>query len=309
VAAQAGVLVVGSLNVDLVVRVGHLPRPTETVSGGTFARYGGGKGANQAVAAARFGAPVTFIGAVGDDEFGRQGLAELMAEGVGVAHCLVIAQLATGVALIVVDDAGENQIAVASGANAALDGLAVEEELGELDPAERARLATGVVLANLEVADDAIVAAGLFARQNGMRFVLNPAPARPLPAALLELGPILLPNAGEAATLSGEREPEAAAALLAAQTSAPVLVTLGAAGALVWDRGTVTRLPAPIVQVADTTGAGDALAGVLAAALADGSGLLDAARLAVQAASMSVIAPGARAGMPSRAELSAWQDT
>jgi ribokinase len=228
----------------------------------------------------------------------------LGAEGIGVAHCLVVPGLATGVALIVVDDHGENQIAVASDANAALDDLAVEEALAGLDQADLARLADGVVLTTLEVLDEAVLAAGAFARQSGMRFLLNPAPARPLPAALLELGPILLPNAGEATALSGEAEPEAAARALAGQTGAPVIVTLGAAGALVWDGGAVHRVPAPAVVAVDATGAGDTFCGVLAACLAEGLELPEAARLAVAAASMSVTAAGARGGMPRRSELS-----
>ncbi|HEY7598951.1 MAG TPA: PfkB family carbohydrate kinase, partial [Candidatus Limnocylindrales bacterium] len=210
-AARAGVLVVGSVNVDHVVRVERLPRAGETVSGGQLARFGGGKGANAAVAAARFGATVTFIGAVGDDELGRNALADLEAEGLRVAHALVVPALATGVALIVVDDAGENQIAVAPGANAALDGVAVEEELAALDVAERELLAGGVVLANLEIADEAVLAAGAFARHNGMRFVLNVAPPRPLPPALLALDPLIVANETEAAAL-----PEVLAAVSAA---------------------------------------------------------------------------------------------
>jgi ribokinase len=305
--SPAGVLVVGSLNADLVVRVDRLPAPGETVSGGEFARFGGGKGANQAVAAARFGAHVEFIGAVGDDDLGQHGMDDLRAEGVGVTHALVVPGVPTGVALIVVDDRGENQIAVASGANAALDGEAIDEELAELDVADRARLAGGVVLTNLEVSDEAVLAAALFAAQNGMRFVLNPAPARPMPASILELAPILLPNEGEAAALSDVAEPEAAARTLAAQTGAPVVVTLGARGALVWDRGAVERVPAPDVAAVDTTGAGDTLCGVLAAALAEGLTLLEAARLAVTAASMSVTVAGARGGMPRRSELEAWR--
>lgn len=305
-AAGAGVLVVGSLNVDLVVRVARLPRAGETVSGGEFARHGGGKGANQAVAAARFGAHVVFAGAVGEDGLGHDSLAELSAEGIDVSRSLVVPGLPTGVALIVVEQGGENQIAVAPGANAALDGVAVEETLAGLDEADIERLRGGVVLANLEISDEAILAAALFGRQHGMRLVLNPAPARPLAAALVELAPLLVPNEGEAAALAGVTGAQAAAEALAAQSGAPVIVTLGAAGALLLDDGEVARVAAPRVAAVDTTGAGDTFCGVLAAALAAGTALPEAAALAARAAAMSVTVAGAREGMPRREQLEGW---
>jgi ribokinase len=292
------VVVVGSVNADLVVSVPTLPGPGETVTGGTFARHGGGKGANQAVAAARLGAAVTFVGAVGDDDLGAAALRELSAEGVDVAAVARLDGVPTGVALIAVDRAGENAIAVASGANAELDGERVAAALhGRLDGRP------GVVLLGHEVPDAAVLAGVAAARAAGWTPILNPAPARALPDALLAHAPLLTPNATEACALSAADDPEAAALELARRTGAPVLVTLGASGALLVRDGRRERIPAPRVDVVDTTGAGDALNGALAAELAAGADLREAASTAVAAASLSTRRPGARGGMPRRDEL------
>jgi ribokinase len=292
------VVVVGSINVDLVVAVPRLPAAGETVTGGTFAHHGGGKGANQAVAAARLGADVTLVGAVGDDEMGTAAVAELAAEGIDVS---AIARLsaATGVALIAVDAEGENQIAVASGANAALDAATVTAEL-----APRLDSPRGVVLLNHEIPEEAILAACASAAAAGWQIVLNPAPAREIPAAVLDARPLLTPNASEAAQLTGQSRPEAAAQALARRTGAAVLVTLGARGALLVEPGRdPLGLPAPQVAVKDTTGAGDTVNGALAAELAAGRELADAARFALAAAALSTRAAGARGGMPLREEV------
>jgi ribokinase len=289
VAQRGTVLVVGSINADLVVTLERLPEPGETVTGGRFARHGGGKGANQAVAAARAGARVRFVGAVGDDDLGAAAVAELEAEGVDARAVERLAGEPTGVALIAVDLEGRNQIAVASGANARVDGELVAAALGA-----RGLAADDVCLLGFEVPDAAVVAAARVAADAGARVVLNPAPARELPGALLGLGVVLTPNALEAAAISGERDPERAARALAARTGAPVLVTLGADGALLAGGERPVALPAPRVDVLDTTGAGDALNGVLAAGLAGGLDLESAARRAVEAASASVRVAGAR---------------
>jgi ribokinase len=279
------VVVVGSINADLVVAVDRLPAAGETVTGGTFARHGGGKGANQAVAAARLGAEVAMVGAVGDDDLGAQALAELEAEGVDVSCVARLAGETTGVAAIVVDAAGENQIAVASGANARLAAEHVPDGLFAGPP--------GVVLLGHEVGDAALVAAA--AAAEGWTLVLNPAPAR----AIAVRGAIVTPNASEAEHLTGEPDPRAAARALRARTGAPVLVTLGARGALLDGE----EIPAPSVRPVDTTGAGDTVNGALAAELARGADLADAARFAVAAAALSTRAPGARGGMPRRDEV------
>ncbi len=280
------VVVVGSINADLVVTVASLPRAGATVTGGTFARWGGGKGANQAVAAARLGAAVSLLGAVGDDDLGAEALAQLEAEGVDVSLVARLGGVATGVAAIVVDERGENQIAVASGANALVDASSL------------ALTGSGVVLLSHEVPPAAVEAGLAAARAAGWTAILNPAPARELPAD--PGGVLLTPNADEARALAGEEDVEAAARALARRTGAPVLVTLGAQGALLVDGDQVDRLPATPFEVVDTTGAGDTVNGALAAELAAGRPLGDAARFALAAATLSTGAAGARAGMPRR---------
>ena len=287
-------IVVGSINTDLVVVGERLPGPGETVSGGRFSQHGGGKGANAAVAAARLGAAVTMVGAVGRDPFGDEALELLEREGIdcgGVTRTGV----PTGVALINVDAAGENQIAVAAGANAQVEPDAVERAVRAAGP--------GVLLTNHEIPPAARLAA---ARATGGPVVLNPAPAGVIADELLALGPILTPNAGEAAELTGEQDPEAAARALAARTGAPVLVTLGPRGALCARKVSDTFLaPAPQVTPVDTTGAGDAFNGALAVALAEGRELRDGVVFAVAVAALSTRAEGAREGMPRRDEVDA----
>jgi len=288
------VIVVGSINTDLVVVGERLPAAGETVSGGRFSQHGGGKGANAAVAAARLGAHVSMVGAVGRDPFGDEALELLRSEGVDTGW-VARADAPTGVALITVDAAGENQIAVASGANAEVGAEAVERALRAACP--------GVVLTNHEIPLEARLAA---ARAASGPVVLNPAPAREIPDELNALGPILTPNAGEAAELTGEHDPEAAARALAERTGAPALVTLGPQGALCASNGSDTFLaPAPRVTPVDTTGAGDAFNGALAVALAEGLELRDAVAFAVAAAALSTRAEGAREGMPRRGEVDA----
>jgi len=280
------VYVVGSVNVDLVVTAPSLPRPGETVAEGAFERHGGGKSANQAVAAARLGARVRMVAAVGDDDLGAEAVTMLEAEGIDVAAVQRLEGRATGVALIVVDAAGENQIALAPGANAELDPRAVERAL--------AAASAGVVLLGLEVPDAPVLAAARAARAAGLGVVLDPAPARPLPEELLALAPLLTPNLEEARALSGEEDPEAAARSLAGRTGGPVVVTLGAEGALLLEGGAAERVPAPRVEAVDTTGAGDAFNGALAFELAGGTALADAVRAAVGVAARSTRAAGAR---------------
>jgi ribokinase len=299
------VVVVGSVNADLVVSVAELPRAGETVTGGTFARHGGGKGANQAVAAARAGARVALVAAVGADDFGDEALRELAAEGIDVAAVARLDGVPTGVAAIVVDERGENFVAVASGANAELDAATVTDAVPQLTGR-----GDGVVLLGHEIPEGAVAAGIRAGREAGWRVVLNPAPARRL-ADDLE-GVVLTPNAHEARALTGEDDAEAAARALTAQTGAPVLVTMGADGALLVTGGDearpratveVERLPALPVDVVDSTGAGDAVNGALAAELAAGRPLREAARFAMAAAALSTRAAGARAGMPRRNDV------
>ncbi|WP_218595591.1 PfkB family carbohydrate kinase [Pseudonocardia oceani] len=289
------VLVVGAVNVDLVVAAPRLPGPGETVVGDRMERFGGGKGANAAVTAARAGAAVALVGAVGDDDLGAGALDELRAEGVDVTGVAVLEGRATGVALIVVDGAGENQIAVGAGANALVP--------SRVDVPD----GTGCVLVSTEIADDAVLAAVRAA--SGVPCVLNPAPVTDAVVAALDSGPVLTPNRGECLDLAGRLgvatdDVAEAARRIRERTGAAVVVTLGGEGALVVD-ASVERVPAPVATVRDTTGAGDTFNGVLAARLAVGDGLLDAVRTAVRAASLSVGAVGARAGMPAVGEIEA----
>jgi ribokinase len=294
------VLVVGSVNIDLVVRVDRLPQAGETVAGGTLERHGGGKGANQAVAAARAGAEVRFMGAVGEDEFAEQALGELRREKIDISGVVRTPGAATGVACVVVDERGENQIAVASGANAELQPRAVEQWLHEADLPEEA-----VCLLNFEIPDPPLLAAARGAAGATRRLVINPAPARALPPELLELEPILTPNTGELAALSkgGSRHPEDSARELSGRSGAGVVVTMGARGAILVSGDDVCSIPARPSQAVDTTGAGDAFNGALAAALAQGCELPQAVHRATVAGSCSVASHGARAGMPTRAEI------
>ena len=297
------VIVVGSVNVDLVATVDHLPGPGETVGGGRFAQHHGGKGGNQAVAAARLGAPTTFVGAVGADPFGDEARAALAAEGVDVTELLTLPDEATGVALIVVDASGENSIAVAGGANAALQPAHVAAAFDRLRPT-----AGDVVLVGHEIPTTTATEALRLARAAGATTILNPAPARGVTPDMLALCDIVTPNEGEAAELLGDdRDPESLGAqrLTRLAGGGHVLITLGSRGALLVSADGPERLPAPDVTVIDTTGAGDTLNGALAAGLAAGLPTLEAARRAVVAASLAVTRAGAREGMPTVGELEA----
>jgi ribokinase len=280
--------VVGAINVDLVVRVLKLPEQGETVTGGEFARHHGGKGGNQAVAAARAlrgtGATVVLIGAVGEDDLGAAEREALAAEGVELR--VLTSREPTGVALIVVDAAGENQIAVAAGANLELGAGDVEQALRETAPS--------VVLASLEVAPEAVLAAAHFCRAEGASFVLNPAPPSLRTRELLPFATCVTPNQGERAAMG--RVPDGVV----------VMETRGREGARIYRDGVATQvIPAAPVEVVDTTGAGDCCNGVLAAGLLDGLPVEDAARRAVAAACLSVAEAGARGGMPTREEIDA----
>jgi ribokinase len=288
------VIVVGSINVDLVVTTGHLPRPGETVTGGAFARHLGGKGANQAVAAARAGAAVAMIGAVGRDADGDESVAALVAEGIDVSRIRRV-EAPTGVALIAVAPDGENQIVVASGANALVS--ADDASLANLEAG------TGVVLACFEVPMPAVIAAVLAARRIGMQAIVNPAPAQLLPSELITSGPILTPNAQELSSITAGAELEAGISSLIAAGARAVVVTLGAEGALLADGSRRRSVPARSVDVADTTGAGDTFSGVLAAWLASGHDLDEAVEAANAAAGLSVTRAGARGGMPGRSAI------
>ena len=297
------VIVVGSVNVDLVVTTEHLPAPGETVIGGRFARHHGGKGGNQAVAAARLGAPTFLVGAVGGDAFGSDARAALEAEGVDVTGLLTLPAEATGVALILVDAGGENSIAVAGGANAALGSVQVRTALKRL-----ALTREDVVLVGHEIRTGATHEALRLGRIAGATTILNPAPATGLEPPTLALADMLTPNRGELAGLAGA---DGRASVQAKRLLGPepglraALVSLGADGALLVTARRPRAINAPHVVAVDSVGAGDTLNGALAAALAAGFDLSVAARRAVVAASLAVTRAGAREGMPTLVELEA----
>lgn len=293
---MSDVLVLGSANMDLVVRQPRLPHPGETLFGSSFATVSGGKGLNQAVAAARAGADVGFLGAVGADEFGDRLRATLRADGVDLTG-LVTVDGRSGIAAISVVDGGENSIVVVAGANDAIVGL--DDRSRDLIRASR------YLVAQLERPAGLVGEAFAVARAAGVTTVLTPAPVIELPSGLLEHVDVLVPNAAEACELAGLDD--ATAAALALSTSAgTVVMTRGAEGALVARDGrVVVEIPARRVTAVDTTGAGDTFVGVLVATLAAGEPLDAALRAATAAASISVTRPGATTSMPSRAEIDA----
>jgi ribokinase len=289
------VVVVGSVNVDLVVATSRLPRPGETVIGGRFARYFGGKGANQAVAAARAGASVVFIGAVGNDADGDESLAALAAEGIDVSRVERV-DAATGVAIIAVAADGENQIVVAPGANALLSSDAAN--MPDLPPGP------GVVLTCLEIPMESVVTAVEAATRIGMQAIVNPAPAATLPDEVLAAGAILTPNEDELLTMSGAIDLDSGVRALIDAGARAVAVTMGASGALLAEGERRWTVPALLADVVDATGAGDTFSGVLAAWLARGSDLDAAVKAATCAAGLTVSRPGAR-GTPTRSAIEA----
>ena len=296
---RASVCVLGSINMDLVLRAPRLPVAGETVLGAAFDQHPGGKGANQAVAARRLGAEVAFISAVGDDANGGLMLDALAREQVGLEYVETRNGLATGVALITTDSAGENTIVVASGANAEVS----PQQVGRCADAIRDAALT---LAVLEVPIETVSRAAELAAEAGRRFILNAAPAMHLPKSLLSRVTVLVCNQVEAAVLSDHTGADlgtVARALLALGPQA-VIMTLGAGGALIDDRQKgMRRVPALAVQPIDTVGAGDCFCGALAARLAAGDGLDDAARFACVAAGLATERAGAIPGMPSLDEV------
>ncbi len=296
--------VLGAINVDLVVQGSRLPTSGETVVGGAYSQHQGGKGGNQAVAAARaVGATtqVAMIGAVGNDPFGETARDVLALEGVDVTHVAVDRGNATGVALIAVDANGQNQISVAPGANAGLAPDHVESALSSLG----ARL--GGVVASLEVPLDTVRAAGRWCRARSLLFVVNPAPARPEVHDLLPLATHITPNAAEILIVAAQaEEPRGAVArLTAAYPELTVISTIGADGAVAGGPEGPMRVAGLKVRAVDSTGAGDCFNGVLAAGLLESLPLADALRRACVAASLSVTVAGARDGMPTRDQIDA----
>jgi ribokinase len=297
------IVVVGSLNMDLVVQVPTIPAPGETVLGDNFATIPGGKGANQAVAAARLGAKVSLIGRVGSDAFGEQLLANAEREGIDVTHVGRDETAASGVAMICVDAQGQNNIAVASGANYQLTAEHVREAWAALPHVD-------LLVMPLETPLETIETAVSLAKQSGTQVILNPAPAQKLPARILGGVDVLVPNEPETAQLTGmsistPEETYLAARQLLSLGVSHVVLTLGSRGALVLDgsTGQFSEVPPYPVTVVDTTAAGDAFVAGLAVGLAEGKPLVEAAQFANAVGALAVTKQGAQPGMPWREEV------
>jgi ribokinase len=296
---------VGSCNIDLIARTPRLPAPGETLIGTRFLMGFGGKGANQAVMAARLGAQVAVVAKVGRDIFGDDTRKNFIEQGIDVTHLLVDETLASGVAPIWVDETtGQNSIIIVPGANEALSPADVRRASDQITQAD-------VVICQLEVPVSTSLEAFRVAKevQEGPLAILNPAPAAPLPDELLRLTDILTPNEIEAAMLSGMptssvEEAEAAARALQQRGPRTVIITLGARGALLVDGGEPAQMvAAERVQAVDSTGAGDAFVGSLAYCLGAGRSLADAVRIACAIATRSVLKPGTQTSFPYREEV------
>ena len=295
------IIVVGSANMDMVVKATHIPQPGETVLGGSFLMNPGGKGANQAVAVARLGGDVTFIGKIGDDIFGQQSRQLFQKEGIDTRGLLVDGNTPSGIALITVDERGENSIVVAPGANAFLKPKDVEEVLDHYPDSK-------ILLVQLEIPMQTVEHAVRLARDRGMQVILNPAPADRSVSGMFHGIDVITPNASEAEMLSGITIVDVNSARQAAESIYQqgvkhVIITLGKDGAVLLEDGVFHHIPAMGVEVVDTTAAGDVFNGALAVAVCEGKAWKDAVVFACQAASIAVTRMGAQSSIPFRNEV------
>jgi ribokinase len=295
------IVVVGSSNTDMIIKLDRLPQPGETVLGGDFSTAAGGKGANQAVAAARAGGNVTFVARVGDDMFGRLAVEQFAADGIDVRHVIEDSDAPSGVALIFVDRNGENSIAVASGANAHLTPV---DALSARDAVRDAQ----IMITQLETPIETVRAAVVLASEYGVPVILNPAPAQSLGADILRHVSVLTPNETEAELLTGVKvsttaDAEAASEKLASMGVEAIVMTLGARGAFVFNADHSELIAGFAVQAVDTTAAGDVFNGALAVALAKETPLLEAVHFANAAAALSVTKLGAQPSAPTLDEI------
>ncbi len=291
------IVVVGSSNTDMIIKVPHLPKAGETILGGQFTKAAGGKGANQAVAAARAGGEVHFIAKVGDDIFGESAVKGFVADNINVEHVLKDSEAPSGVAQIIVANDGENSIAVASGANARLS-------VDDINNAVEVIQSADILLTQLETPIETISAAIAIARQNDITVVLNPAPAQPLPDELLAKVSVITPNEIEAEILTGVKVADEASAAVASSALKEkgvetVIITLGSKGAFVDHKGKQYMVPGFKVEAVDTTAAGDTFNGALTVALSQKKPFKDAVKFANAAAALSVTKLGAQQSVPS----------
>jgi ribokinase len=295
------ITVIGSSNTDMVVKAARFPAPGESIIGGEFFMFSGGKGANQAVAAARMGGQVTFIGRTGKDIFGERAISELKKEGIDTSHISTDHETASGVALILVNSEGENEIVVAPGSNSTL-------QPSEIDAAKDALIKSEIILLQLEIHLNAVIHAIEQAHALGKKVILNPAPAQSIPHSLYPLLHLITPNETEAEILTGIIVRDKASASMAAEALLAkgvrnVIITLGSKGVYYKSKEYEMEVAAPKVHAVDTTAAGDVFNGVLAVELASGKDWKEAMETACRAASHSVTRMGAQPSMPYRHEL------
>lgn len=295
------IVVIGSCNTDMVVNMERLPLPGETLIGGEFFMNPGGKGANQAVAAARLGGEVSFVAKVGNDTFGQGAMERYRAEGINVEHVIVDDESPSGVALIMVDAHGENCIAVASGANARL-------RKKDIDRAERTIDDATIVLMQLETPLETIEYAAHIAKELGKKVILNPAPAHTLPDSLLSCLYMLIANETEAEYLSGTQITDLdsvarAADIICSKGVKNVVITLGAKGAFIKESDSYHQIPGIKVKAVDATAAGDTFCGAVCVALAEGMEITRAVEFANRCAALTVTRKGAQSSLPYRSEI------
>ncbi|MEM0929426.1 MAG: ribokinase [Pseudomonadota bacterium] len=301
------IVVIGSYNTDMVVQAPRIPTPGETILGGTFSMVAGGKGANQAVAAARCGGAVSFIARLGDDMFGHQAIAGLKADSIDTSHVACLPDVASGTALITVSEDGENAITVASGANALLMPDAIET-------ADSMIAEAAIVLTQLETPLETISALVDRCAAHGVPLVLNPAPALPLNEAIFSRVAVLTPNESEAELLSGVpvtdlESAKRAGEVILAKGVKTLIITMGGDGALLFEDGSPTMVPSFTVDPVDTTGAGDTFNGALCVAISEGKSWAEAVTFANAAAALSVTVLGAQPSAPRRADVDALVQT
>lgn len=295
------IIVVGSSNTDMVINADHLPVPGETIMGGSFMMNFGGKGANQAVAAARLNGNVHFIAKIGKDLFGKRSIEQYEDEGIHVEQIYSDPVLPSGVALIIVDANGENSIVVASGANSSLSPEDIKKAHSVIEKGD-------IMLIQLEIPIETVEYAAHLAKEKGIKVILNPAPARALSDRLLKNLYMIIPNETEAEILSGVKvtdweSAQKAADIIHAKGANIVVITLGSKGALIKEEGQYHKVPVPKMKAIDTTAAGDTFCGAVCVALTENMSVLDAVKFANKCASITVTRMGAQSSLPYRREI------